>query len=141
MTSKIRRGISGIIFFDAKGRREYLLLKRKKNWKGWEFLKGGLKKGESESKALKREIREEIGISNFKAKRTNIIHLFKYQKSYVKDNKEWQGAKNRVFLIQIHSKKIRIDHNEHSGFKWANRKSALKMLTWNDFRKVFRKLA
>ena len=138
----IRRGVSAIIFFeDDSGKKEYLLLKRKQNWKGWEFLKGGRKKNESEAHCLKREIKEEIGISKFKAKKTKFVHSFKYQKEYMKDHREWGGARNRIYLVEVSTKKIKLDSDEHSGFKWMTKQQVLKNLTWKDYKAIFRKLA
>jgi len=136
----IRRGVCAIIFFDGSKGTEYLLLKRKQNWKGWEFLKGGRKKNESEMGCLRREMKEEIGISVFGAQKTDEFHIFKYKKEYAKDHEVWNGAKNRAYLVQIFTKKIRIDQDEHSGFKWVDRKTALKMITWKDSKKVFERL-
>ena len=139
--NKIRRGISAIIFFeDNEGKKKFLLLKRKQNWKGWEFLKGGRKKGEDEWAALKREIKEETGLGRFSAKKTRFIQEFNYKKEYKKDNKKWDGARNRIFLVEVFDKKIKTDKIEHSGFKWASKKEALKMLTWKDYRRIFRQI-
>jgi len=137
---KIRKGVCAIIFFDSPKKTEYLILKRKLNWKGWEFLKGGIKGKESELAALKREIKEEIGVKKFGALKTKEFNFFKYQKEYIKDKHMFDGAKNTIFLVQIFSKKIKIDRNEHSGFRWVDRKTVLKMLTWKDSRKIFEKL-
>ena len=46
----------------------YLLLKRKKHWKGWEFPKGGVEKGETERETLLRELKEECGLKILKIK-------------------------------------------------------------------------
>lgn len=137
----VRRGVSAIVFIDLNGKREYLLLKRKLNWKGWEFLKGGKRENESEWDCLKREIKEEAGISKFKAKKTKYIHEFKYKKEYMKDSLPWIGAKNRIYLVRVFQKKIKIDKNEHSGLKWVDKKTALKLITWNDYGRVFKKVA
>ena len=136
---KTRKGIAAIIFYEGKDKEEFLILRRKKNWRGWEFLKGGRKLGESDEKCLKREIREEIGVSRFKFRRTNEFHSFRYNKEYSKDDKRWGGAKNKVFIVSLPSKRIRIDRNEHSGFKWVSGKEALKRITWDDSKKIFRK--
>lgn len=133
----IRRGVAAVVFFRKDDSVRYLLMKRKKNWKGWEWLKGGRKKGESEKAVLKREIKEEIGIKRFKAKRTGQALSFKYQKEFVKDNKEYSGAKHRIYLVEVFSDKVKPDRVEHSGYRWASRKQALKLITWKDQRKVF----
>ena len=136
-----RRGVAAVVFLNEKGKKKYLILHRKLNWNGWELLKGGCKSFELEYRALKREVFEEIGISDFKFKKTKYVNSFKYQKVFLKDNRFWNGARHTVYLVEVFSKKIKIDKKEHSGFKWVSKKEALKLLTWNDQKKIFNKLA
>lgn len=135
----IRRGISAIVFRKERGRRTFLLLRREQNWKGWECLKGGCRKGENEMRCLRREIREETGAEEFRFKKTGMIHSFMYEKPFWKDNKKYEGARNRIYLVELHPSRIRLDRKEHSGFRWASRKAALNMLTWRDYKKIFEK--
>ena len=76
MKRKYRKYIVAVVFLRRKDP-QFLILHRKKNWKGWELPKGGLIECEKELKCLKREIREETGL-----KKINIIaktrHLVKY---------------------------------------------------------------
>ena len=136
----IRKGVAAIVFRKDKGRTKYLLLKRKLNWKGWEILKGGCKLFESEDKCLKREIKEEIGMSEFSVKKTKIFNKFKYQKLFQKDNRLYSGARHRIYLVEVFSKRIKIDKKEHSGFKWVLQKEALKIIAWDDQRKIFKRV-
>ncbi|MEM2956155.1 MAG: NUDIX domain-containing protein [Candidatus Pacearchaeota archaeon] len=138
---KTRKGIVAIIFVRNK-EKKYLLLRRKMYWIGWEWLKGGRKKGEKEIECLKREIKEETGknVEEYIVKKTNYIFSFKYERPFVHDKELWRGAKNRVYLVEFNNKKIKLDKDEHSSFRWVTRKKALKMITWDDQRKVFEKL-
>ena len=136
---KIRKGIAAIIFRKEKGKTKFLLLKRKQNWKGWEFIKGGSQKKETTLQTLMREIEEETGIYElYKIIKTPYSHSFKYQKPFVKDKIRYYGAKNKIFLINFRFDKIIwIDRKEHSGYGWFSKKEALKRITWPDQKKIF----
>lgn len=139
---KTRRGVSAIIWTRDKGKKKYLLLKRKLYWTGWEWLKGGCKRGEDELACLEREIREETGkkVEEYIVEKTNIIFSFKYERPFVHDGELWSGAKNRVYLIEFNNKKIKLDKDEHSGHKWVSRDDALKLITHEDQKKIFERL-
>ena len=140
---KIRRGVSAIIFVrDKCCKRKYLLLKRKMYWTGWEWLKGGCKKRENELACLEREIKEETGkkVEEYIVTKTNIIFSFKYERPFVHDGELWSGAKNRVYLIELNNKRVKIDNDEHSGYKWVSKADALKLITYKDQKRIFKKL-
>lgn len=140
---KIRRGVSAIVFVKEGGcKKKYLLLKRKMYWTGWEWLKGGCKKGEDSLSCLKREIREEIGkkVEEYIITKTDLIFAFMYEKPFVHDGELWSGSKNKVYLIELNNKKIKIDNDEHSKYKWVSKKEALKLITYEDQRKIFKKI-
>src|SRR3989344_1192122 len=44
---KLRKGVFIIVYRKEKDKLSYLILKRKLHWKGWEFPKGGIEKGET----------------------------------------------------------------------------------------------
>jgi 8-oxo-dGTP pyrophosphatase MutT (NUDIX family) len=139
---RIRNGVAAIIFMNVKGKRKYLLFKRKMHWKGWEWMKGGLKNGENILMGLKREIKEETGRreEEYSIKRTKFYHKFKYERPFIQDKKVWDGAKNKVFLIEFFDKKIWIGKIEHEGYRWFSRKEALKKITWPDQQKIFKRI-
>jgi 8-oxo-dGTP pyrophosphatase MutT (NUDIX family) len=140
---KTRKGVAAIIFFDDDGKRKYLLFRRKMHWKGWEWMKGGTKKCESELASLKREIKEETGkqMGEYNIKRTNKYHSFDYEMPFVYDKHVWNSSKNKVFLIEFFDKTVKIGKIEHSGYEWLNKKDALKKITWPDQQRIFKRLA
>src|SRR3989338_2502485 len=81
---------------------KYLTLKRKLHWTGWEFPKGGINSGENLIKTVKRELKEETG------------------QTYI------------LFSAELPDKKIKIDKNEHSSFKWTDYETALTLLTFSN---------
>jgi len=129
MGEKYRKYIFAVVFVKEK-EPKFLILHRTKNWRGWELPKGGLLDGESELNCLKREIREETGVRKYKII-AKIRHFIKYKfpKGFVKDHHIFHGAKGYVFLVELFSKKVKIDRGEHDGFKWVNENKALKLLT------------
>jgi 8-oxo-dGTP pyrophosphatase MutT (NUDIX family) len=143
MKKRIRPGIAAVIFVKNNGKKKYLLLKRKLYWTGWEWIKGGKKKGESELACLQREIMEETGKNpdEYYFKKTRFILKFMYERPFVQDFQLWNGARNRVYLIEFLNSKIKLDNDEHSGFKWVPKQDALKMITHEDQRKIFKKIA
>jgi len=138
---KIRKGVAAVIFVKENGKKRYLVLKRKLHWKGYEFLKGGLKKGENEDNAIRREIREETGklSPEYKLRKTTFDYLFVYEKPFIHDRQLWNGAKNKIYAAEFDNSKIKLDKDEHSGFKWMRKKEALKLLTWHEQKKILRK--
>jgi 8-oxo-dGTP pyrophosphatase MutT (NUDIX family) len=127
---KYRPYVAAIIFRKTKSGPRFLLLHRKQNWKGWEYVKGGLLPAETEISGLKREVREETGIKKIRII-TELPAKVKYSwpKTFVKDRKKWQGALQHVYVVEILSKKIKLDRAEHSGYKWVPAKTAVKLLT------------
>jgi len=138
---KTRKGVAAVVFTNIRGNKKYLILKRKLHWKGYEFLKGGLKKGENEDNAIRREIREETGklSPEYKLKKTNLSYSFAYERPFIQDKELWAGSKNRVYTAEFDNPYIRLDKDEHSGFKWMSKKDALRLLTWPNQKDILRK--
>ena len=65
---KYRKGIFVVVYSKTKNKIEYLILKRKLHWKGWEFPKGGKRIYETLQMAVKREVKEETGLKPLKIK-------------------------------------------------------------------------
>lgn len=143
MKKRIRPGIMALISVKIKGKKKYLLMKRKMYWTGWELVKGGKKKGETEIQAMKREVREEIGKKpdEYSFKKTKLVFKFLYDRPFVHDFQLWDGMNARVYLIKLHDSRIKPDTDEHSGYKWFSKKDALKTITHEDQKRIFKKLA
>ncbi len=122
---KLRRGVLGVIYRIKNDRHEFLLLRRMLHWKGWEFPKGGVKEGESEENALKREIEEETGL------RTMIVSMVPHgvSYSYPEDfESEFAGAHQDVYLVKCLDGDVRLSY-EHDGFIWCDYEEAMQLLT------------
>ncbi len=133
MVTTYRKYVAAIIFYRTKSADLFLLLHRKQNWRGWEYVKGGLLPGESLRAGLRREIREETGARKFKViKKLPLKIRYKWPKSYLKDEKRWRGAVQQVYVAEVFSKKIKLDKKEHSGYRWISGKTTVKMLTYKE---------
>ena len=132
-----RKGICAIVFRKRKARTEFLLLHRILHWKGWEFPKGGIDGKETALKALKRELKEETGILEFKSVKSLNARLEFY------DRFRRRIFSGKAFLVEFFpDSKISLAKNkvkEHSSFKWVSKSKVLKTLTHKTWGKVFRK--
>lgn len=129
---KYRKCIFAVVFFKDSPT-QFLMLHRTKNWRGWEFAKGGIKEGEKEPAGLKREIKEETGAKRIKVvAKTMLFVKYRYSRKFMKDNVLFSGAKGYVFLVQIFDKKVKIDRSEHDRYLWTSYDQARKMLTFKE---------
>ena len=135
---KYRKYIFAVVFLKNK-KYKFLIFHRKKNWKGWELLKGGLLEGEKELDGLKREIREETGSKKFKiVARTRHTIKYRWDRGYRKDHHIFHGAQGSLFVVQLFSKKVKIDKSEHDSYKWVEAKQTLKYFTYTNLKHAFK---
>ena len=135
----IRRGAVGIIFRADSGRSnyEFLIMRRKFLWRGWEFPKGGIKNGlkkETDEEAVLREIKEETNLDNVK-----IIHKLPEKMEYAHPKRfklvGLTGSSHTVFLVEYHGGDIKLSF-EHSGFRWLTYEEARKTLTYDTQKRI-----
>jgi 8-oxo-dGTP pyrophosphatase MutT (NUDIX family) len=113
---------------------EYLVLKRKLHWIGWEFPKGGIEWYDFfKRRAAIRELREETGIKKvLKIKKFDFSGRYPYAREY-SDRRGFQGQTYILYAAQVEKPKtISIDKKEHSDFKWLTYDKALKTLKWSN---------
>ena len=128
---KLRKAVFIVAY--RKNPIEYLILKRKLHWKGWEFPKGGVEK-ENLIKAVKRELFEETGLKAKRIIRFPIKGKFKYDKK-TQEERNFSGQSYTLFAAEVKNDKITYDKLEHSGYKWLPFNKAIKVLTWNNQKK------
>ncbi|MAH03526.1 hypothetical protein CMI39_01925 [Candidatus Pacearchaeota archaeon] len=134
---KYRKGVFIVTYVKTKKEIEYLILKRKLHWIGWEFPKGGIKNKEKIIDAIKREIFEETGQKPFNIKRFKISGKYKYKKEFI-DRPGIIGQTYSLYIVEIKNRKIKLDKLEHSNYKWVDFKNAMKKLTWLNQRKTLK---
>jgi 8-oxo-dGTP pyrophosphatase MutT (NUDIX family) len=137
MRGKYRKAVFAVVYAKNEDEIEYLILKRKKHWTGWEFPKGGVEKFETKRRAVKREVKEETGLKILRIKKFHIKGLYNYNKE-LRDRPGKIGQNYHLFAVEIIKGKVSIDKNEHSGFKWMSFNEAEKKLTWPNQKKCLK---
>jgi 8-oxo-dGTP pyrophosphatase MutT (NUDIX family) len=129
---KLRPAIFAVAYsINEKNKLEYLLLKRKKHWVGWEFPKGKIEFLETKRMAVLREVKEETGLRILKIKKFYTKGLYKYKKK-MNDRKGFIGQTYHLFAVEVKKGKVSLDKKEHNGFKWEDFDEAKKKLTWKN---------
>jgi len=135
---KFRRAIFGVAYSkDNSGKIEYILLKRKLHWRGWEFPKGKIEKFELKRWAVKREVHEETGLKVLKIKRFSEKGRYLYDRK-LKDRPEKIGQTYQLFAVEVKKEKIKLDKIEHNGYKWLQFNEAYKKLKWPNQKKCLK---
>jgi 8-oxo-dGTP pyrophosphatase MutT (NUDIX family) len=128
MHKELQKEVSaGVIVFRKEGlRRLYLLVRKARGKRLWEFPKGKLMPGEPISHAALRELREETGITG------------KLQRGFVKGitfdfNKMGVRVHKKVihFLMEAKSSHVKISA-EHNAFAWLPFAEARKKLVFQN---------
>lgn len=127
-------GVEAVIYKEFAGQKFFLLMHRSLNWKGWEFVKGGVDEGEKPNDAVKREITEETSLKNF------VIQ------EKLPGKKEWTAREMKyiydVFVVKTgENERVQIPETaevkEHDDFKWCNKRDVMQLLTFDNSKKTF----
>ncbi len=129
---RIRRDVQAVIFCNSTDGEEKFLLVKKLEFSArryrWRLLKGGLKTGETEVEALKREIFEEVGLENVQV----LDKVYSYQFTF-------KNVKHMVSSYKVKAnprERIRLQTSEVAGYIWVPKEKAIKMLHWKNERKA-----
>jgi 8-oxo-dGTP pyrophosphatase MutT (NUDIX family) len=133
--NKYRKGVFCVVYYGKKPL--FLLLHRKLHWHGWEFCKGKMEKNETADETAVREVREETGQKPKNIKNLHVNGRYDYNRKFQKQV-GFRGQTYILFIVKLQNKKIRIDKREHDSYKWADYKSALKMLPFKERRKCIK---
>ena len=136
MKQKYRKAVFILAYAKTKKGVEYLLLKRKLHWNGWEFPKGGVKFLETKKQAARRELIEETGLKPLRGevKKFNFSGKYEYEK-VLSDRPKFKGQTFSLYAAEIKKGRVKLDKKEHNGHVWTDFKKAIKMLKWSDQKK------
>jgi 8-oxo-dGTP pyrophosphatase MutT (NUDIX family) len=128
---RIRRDVQAVIFCNSNGEEKFLLVKKldfsARRYR-WRLLKGGVKAGETEIEALKREIFEEIGLENVQI----LEKVYSYQFTF-------RNMKHLVssYKVKVNPhERIKLQTSEVVGYIWVPKAKAIQMLHWRNERKA-----
>ena len=127
-------GISAIIY-ENMGEPYYLIFRRASNWKGWEFLKGKLKDGETPEAAVNRIFKEDAGISQYK-----IVKRLEKTRHYPKNGEDKEVA---VFLVEANMNipvRNYKSSKKHDSYIWAKSSEVMSKLTWDNEKNLFKEI-
>jgi bis(5'-nucleosidyl)-tetraphosphatase len=97
----------------------------------WDFAKGNIEKGENESQAARREIREETGIEV-----AHFLEGFEGKVQYYYRREEHLIHKEVVFfLARAYSQRVVLS-NEHIEYSWCNFDNSLVKLTYKSAKDI-----
>ncbi|MCZ2856554.1 MAG: NUDIX hydrolase [Candidatus Bathyarchaeota archaeon] len=124
---RIRRAVQAVIFCNFNGEERFLLVKKQdfsaRRYR-WRLLKGGVKTGESEIEALKREIFEEVGLEDVQV----LGKVYSYQFTF-------KNVRHMVSSYKVKANQgehIRLQISEVAGYTWVPKEKAIRMLHWKN---------
>jgi 8-oxo-dGTP pyrophosphatase MutT (NUDIX family) len=137
---KYRRGVFVIVYSIVENKPQYLILKRKLHWKGWEFPKGARRIYETKKMTACRELKEETGLKILKIKKFKMSGKYKYDKKYPDRKNFTSQSYDAVFSAEVKKRKVKIDKLEHSDYKWVTFSEEIKKLKWQNQRRCLIKI-
>ena len=121
-----------VLLCNTSGKNEFLLLNYPQGH--WDFVKGKMEVGETPHETVRREMREETGISNFQL----IDGFEEYVEYNFRFKNEAVHKKVIFFLAKTDMKKISLSH-EHNDYLWLGYNDALKKITFENAKNVLAK--
>lgn len=125
----VERSAGAVIFYLDNSGIEYLLLRYGKGH--WDFPKGHIEDKEGELDTVKREVREETGLTDLE-----IMPGFRRIISYMYRKNRMLVWKEVVFYLGRTKSKSVVLSNEHRDYAWLGYEKALDRLTFDTARKT-----
>ena len=127
MNLKKEKSCGCIIIKDKK-----VLLVYEKNRNFWGFPKGHMEDGETEIETALREVKEEVGLD------VEIDKKRRYTLNYVINNEI--DKTTVLYIAKAKKEKIIMQESEIENTKWCSFEEALNMLTFDDWKEMFKKV-
>ncbi len=123
------RSAGAVLFHRDKGMNIFLLLHYPAGH--WDFPKGNIEKGESDLETVRREVKEETGISDitiFEGFKKIIEYNYRRNSSVVHKRVTYYLAESAITDVKISF--------EHLGYEWLNYNDSMKKLTFKNAKTV-----
>ena len=129
---KRTRSSACVVFRRENAKIEYLLLHYR--YSHWGFTKGIVEKGETERETIKRETKEETGITNIR-----FFEGFKQRIYYFLKKNGVRYFKEAVFCIaETGERKVTLSF-EHIEYKWLEFEDAYNQLSYKNTKRVLKR--
>ncbi|MFH0714430.1 MAG: NUDIX domain-containing protein [Candidatus Diapherotrites archaeon] len=140
MPKLYRPNVAAIFVKDGK---VLLVHKSVQKKRSWQFPQGGVHEGETAEQALRREVLEELGISDFKILyRARYEHQYDWPKSFLKQREfvksSYIGQRQTFFVCE--SSQPVVLGEELEKFQWVPREKLLQIVRIPNLRKCIRAL-
>lgn len=126
MSELFRPNVAAVVL-NAQGK--VLICQRVDNSE-WQFPQGGIDAGENPLQALFRELREEIGVSKFRAvKCSDKTYRYRFPSAHKKRD-AYVGQEQVFYLVKYFGadNELQIDDREFKAYKWVDIKDLLKLV-------------
>ena len=138
--SEYRKAVFVVVYSMQNNKLEYIVLKRKLHWRGWEFPKVGIEGNENEEETARRGVKEETGLDiKGPIKKFNVYGKYKYAKKLPDSTRSYR---TNIFLIctvdKLSKGKVKLDQHEHSTSEWLGFKEAFDRITQKDQKGMLR---
>jgi len=134
---------AGAVVFRRENNQIYYLLLHYQSGH-WDFPKGHIEAGEDDIATVKRETKEETGISDIRiigGFREMIKYFFRVNYHLKKEDKlkvPWTFKMVVFYLAETKIKEVKISE-EHTGFMWLPYEESLKRLTYKNAKEILKK--
>ncbi len=136
------KGVMIVAYKQGDSNPRFLVLKRKKNWEGWETPKGRLENNDYEE-TVRQELEEEAGISGELVREIRDLDQevsWEYERDGEKRKKEYRG-----YLVKV-AEGANVDvrnnpHDEHEKGFFFRPRDAKPLLEYDDNRELLEKAA
>lgn len=133
-----RKSVFVVVYARDGNKIEYLVLKRKLHWKGWEFPKEGTNEGELWGESVKRCVKEETGLNIIgEIKKFEVHGKYNYSKK-LPDRPGFIGQTYTLYAVEVGKGKVKLDEHEHSASEWLGFKDAFNRITQQDQKKCLK---
>lgn len=113
---EFRKNVSAVVIWKGK-----VLITKKPNRESWQFPQGGIEDDETDEKAILRELREELNITNAQiVGKSKFVHQYDWPPEKQKQT-GLQGIRQGIYYVQLldDPKTMKIDLTELEKFDWA----------------------
>jgi len=138
---RTEKGVTIIAYKETRGSRRFLILKRKKNWEGWELPKGHLEEDDY-TETVKIELKEEAGIE--KESIISIDDTDEVLEWSFEDEGEEVNREYKIYIVKINEEaSVNTTGNpsdEHETGFFMKKEDVESLLTYDNQKELLEKM-